>query len=150
MRHVAVLVIALTFVVPANASAQAPPAEDTVPASLARLQDAPLIRELTGPPSTGRGLPQGRGDSVGNGIAIGALAGAGAGIALVAWMYAQCDGTCDAPEPGPMYLSTAALGAGAGALVGWLVDAARKNDNRLRFSPVLTPQRKAVRVSVRF
>ena len=36
-------------------------------------------------------------DSVGNGIAIGAAIGAGTGLALMGWAYAQCDGSCDAP-----------------------------------------------------
>src|SRR5215203_2904881 len=46
-----------------------------------------------------------RKDSVGDGIAIGALIGAGAGFALMGWAYAQCEGGCDAPEPMPMYLA---------------------------------------------
>ena len=147
-----ILILAASLLVPPAAYAQVPAIVDPARASLAgRLQDRPLSRELAGPPvATGQNARRDRPDSVGNGIAAGALVGAGAGLALVAVMYAQCDGTCDAPEPAPMYLRTAALGAGAGALVGWLVDAARKSDNRVRVTPVVMPRRQAVRVAVRF
>ena len=147
-----ILILACFLLVPAGAYAQGPAAVDPDRAKLARrLQDRPVARELAGPPvATGQNAPRERADPVGNGIAAGALLGAGAGLAVMAAMYAQCDGTCDAPEPAPMYVGAAAFGAGAGALVGWLVDAARKSDSRVRVTPVVTPRRQAVRFAVRF
>src|SRR5687767_2345768 len=114
------LILASLLMLPAAAYAQGPAAVNPDRATLARrLQGGPAARELVGPPlAIGQGAARPRPDSVANGIAAGALVGAGAGLALMAAMYAQCDGSCDAPEPGPMYLGAAAFGAGAGALVG--------------------------------
>src|SRR5688500_4503734 len=90
-------------------------------------------------------------DSVGNGIAIGAAIGAGTGLALMGWAYVQCDGSCDAPEPLPMYLSAGGFGAAVGGVVGWLIDASRKNTNqRVAIGAFAVPKRAAVRVNVRW
>jgi hypothetical protein len=92
-----------------------------------------------------------RKDPVSNGIAIGAAVGAGAGLALMGWAYAQCDGSCDAPEPLPMYLTAAGFGAAAGAVAGWLIDASRKStDRRVAVDGFALPKRAAVRVQVRW
>ena len=90
-------------------------------------------------------------DPVSNGIAIGALIGAGTGLALMGWAYAQCDDTCDAPEPAPMYLMAGGVSAAVGGVIGWLIDASRKNRNQ-RVSVVAgaTPKRAAVHVRVRW
>jgi hypothetical protein len=64
-------------------------------------------------------------DSVGNGILIGALIGAGTAIGLVMAAFSAC-GTCDAPSRRYMYSSGAAYGAGIGAAAGWAIDAWRK------------------------
>ena len=99
---------------------------------------------------TGAQAPPGK-DSVANGIAIGAAIGAGTGFALMGWAYAQCDGSCDAPEPLPMYLSAGGFGAAVGGVVGWLIDASRKNTNqRVAVTGFALPKRAAVRVRVMF
>ena len=90
-------------------------------------------------------------DSVGNGIAIGAAIGAGSGLALMGRAYAQCDGSCDAPEPMPMYLAAGGFGAAVGGVVGWLIDASRKNTSqRIAIGAFAVPKRASVRVSVRW
>ena len=90
-------------------------------------------------------------DSVANGIAIGATVGAGTGFALMAWAYAQCDAGCDAPEPLPMFLGAVGMGAAAGAVAGWVIDASRKNTNRrVAVDAFALPKRAAVRVRVRW
>jgi hypothetical protein len=90
-------------------------------------------------------------DPVGDGIAIGALIGAGTGLALMGWAYAQCDAGCDAPEPLPMYLQAGGYGAAVGGVVGWLIDASRKNTNRrVAVAAFALPKRAAVRVRVTF
>ena len=92
-----------------------------------------------------------RNDSVSNGIAIGAVIGAATGLALMGWAYAQCDDTCDAPEPMPMYLAAGGFGAAVGSVVGWLIDASRKNTNRrVAVDGFAVPKRAAVRVRVTF
>jgi hypothetical protein len=88
---------------------------------------------------------------VGDGIAIGALIGAGTGLALMGWAYAQCDDTCDAPEPVPMYLMAGGVSAAAGGVIGWLIDASRKNTNgRVSVAGAVTPKRSQLRVTLRF
>ena len=88
---------------------------------------------------------------MGNGIAIGAAIGAGTGFALMGWAYAQCDGSCDAPEPLPMYLGAAGFGAAVGGVAGWLIDASRKSTNRrVDVNGFALPKRAAVRVRVTF
>jgi hypothetical protein len=69
-------------------------------------------------------------DPLGNGIGIGAAIGAATGLSMMAWAYNQCQDTCDAPEPLPMYLMAGGFGAAVGGVVGWIVDAHRKNTNR--------------------
>jgi len=69
-------------------------------------------------------------DPVSNGVGIGMAIGAATGLGLMAWAYAQCNDICDAPEPLPMYLQAGGFGAAIGGVVGWLVDAHRKNTNR--------------------
>ena len=92
-----------------------------------------------------------KGDSVGNGIAIGAAIGAGAGLGLMGWAYAQCDGSCDAPEPMPMYLAAGGFGAAVGGVVGWLIDASRKNTSqRVTVAGTATAKRAFVRFAVRW
>jgi hypothetical protein len=66
-----------------------------------------------------------RRDSVGNGIAIGALAGAIGGATITWWMYAQCHDTCDAPAVPSVLFPSMALFAGIGAGVGYLIDRVR-------------------------
>ena len=90
-------------------------------------------------------------DSVANGIAIGAAIGAATGFALMGWAYAQCDAGCDAPEPLPMYLTAGGMGAAIGGVVGWIVDASRKNTTRrVTVNGFALPKRAAVRVRVTF
>src|SRR5688500_12944691 len=80
-------------------------------------------------------------DPVSDGIIYGTLIGAGTGFALMAYMYNLCDGSCDAPEPAPMYLSAAAMGAAVGAVAGWAVDAARRSSGgRVAVGAVVTPK----------
>jgi hypothetical protein len=94
---------------------------------------------------------QPKADPLSNGIAIGAAAGAGVGLGLVGWAYAQCDDTCDAPEPGGMYALGAGMGAAIGAAVGLIFDAARKSTNqRISVAGSLAPRRSQVRVMVRW
>ena|SRR5688572_14853514 len=74
--------------------------------------------------------PAPKADPLGNGIGIGAAIGAATGLSMMAWAYNQCQDTCDAPEPLPMYLMAGGFGAAVGGVVGWIVDAHRKNTNR--------------------
>ena len=98
----------------------------------------------------GAQAPPGK-DSVANGIVIGAAIGAGTGFALMGWAYAQCEGSCDAPEPLPMYLAAGGFGAAVGGVVGWLVDASRKNTNRrVAVNAFALPKRAAIRVQMRW
>jgi hypothetical protein len=95
--------------------------------------------------------PPSKADPVGDGIGIGALIGAGTGLALMRWAYAQCDDSCDAPEPMPMYLAAGGFGAAVGGVVGWLIDATRKNTSqRVSVAGVVAPKRSQFRVTVRF
>jgi len=67
------------------------------------------------------------------------------------WAYAQCEGSCDAPEPLPMYLAAGGFGAAVGGVLGWLVDASRKSTNhRVVVNGFALPKRAAVRVRVMF
>lgn len=95
--------------------------------------------------------PQPKADPLSDGIGIGAAVGAGVGLGLVGWAYAQCDDTCDAPEPGGMYALGAGMGAAIGAAVGLVIDAARKNTNqRVSVAGSVAPTRSQVRVTVRW
>ncbi len=90
-------------------------------------------------------------DPVSNGIGIGAAIGAATGLGLMAWAYAQCNDTCDAPEPLPMYLQAGGFGAAIGGVVGWLVDAHRKDTNRrVAVTAIATPRTSQVGVVVRW
>ena len=64
-------------------------------------------------------------DPVGNGIGIGALAGALGGVGLTGLAATQCNGKCDDPSLSVFLVSTMALGTGIGALCGFLIDRAR-------------------------
>lgn len=94
---------------------------------------------------------QPKADPLSDGIGIGAAVGAGVSLGLVGWAYAQCDDTCDAPEPGGMYALGAGMGAAIGAAVGLVIDAARKNTNqRVSIAGSVAPARSQVRVTVRW
>jgi hypothetical protein len=71
-------------------------------------------------------------DSVSDGIAIGALAGAGTCAGLVAAAYAACNDNCDAPARGPTFLGAMSLGAGVGALTGWIAGNKSRSSGELR------------------
>jgi hypothetical protein len=69
----------------------------------------------------------------------------------MAWAYNQCDDTCDAPEPAPMYLMAGGVGAAVGSVVGLIIDKARKNTNqRVMVGGMVTPKRSQLRVTLRF
>jgi hypothetical protein len=70
--------------------------------------------------------------------------------AFIAVSYAQCDDTCDGPEPYLMLWAGAGVGAGIGAAVGWIVDGLRRSDRRVRVLVEPTPKRKAVSVAFNF
>ena len=90
-------------------------------------------------------------DPLGNGIGIGAAIGAATGLSLMAWAYNQCNDTCDAPEPLPMYLMAGGFGAAVGGVVGWIVDAHRKNTNRrVAIAGLVAPKQSQVRVTVKW
>jgi hypothetical protein len=131
------------------------------PASAAVLpsdgRHGPKVGSLTQPaleapaPEVAQSPAASKADSVGNGIAIGAAIGAATGLSLMAWAYAQCEGSCDAPEPLPMYLMAGGVSAAVGGVVGWLIDASRKNTNqRVSVGGVVTARRSQLRVTVRF
>ena len=95
--------------------------------------------------------PQPRADSLANGIGIGALIGGATGLALMGWAYNQCDDTCDAPEPAPMYLMAGGVGAAVGGVVGLIIDKARKNTNqRVSVGGVVAANRSHVLVTLRW
>jgi hypothetical protein len=91
-------------------------------------------------------------DPVSDGIVIGALAGAGAGAGLMAAAYAACSGSCEAPAPGPMFLGAMSMGAGVGALAGWIADRAHKGKESIFPTVVtfVTRDRKGIALSIRF
>lgn len=104
---------------------------------------------------------QGVDDSTRNGLILGALAGAGAMLAVTAAMYAQCDAGCDAPAYSEMFPVSIAFGAGVGAAAGWLLDRIHKGTGhvfpappirspRVGVSPVLSGHRRGLRVSIAF
>jgi hypothetical protein len=90
-------------------------------------------------------------DGVGNGIAIGALIGAGTMAVVTTVAYATCNDTCDAPSPGLFYLSSTAFGAGIGAAAGWLIDYLHKgSDVVFPVAAVIAPGVKALYIARRF
>ena len=96
-------------------------------------------------------VPQPKPDSLGNGVAIGALIGGATGLGLMGWAYNQCDDTCDAPEPAPMYLMAGGVGAAVGGVVGLIIDKMKKSTNqRVSVDGSVAPKRSQVRVTVRW
>jgi hypothetical protein len=90
-------------------------------------------------------------DPVSNGVGIGVAIGAATGLGFMAWAYAQCNDTCDAPEPLPMYLQAGGFGAAIGGVVGWIVDAHRKNTNRrVAIGGAIAPKHSHLQVRVRW
>jgi len=109
---------------------------------------APIAQTASPVPAAAAASPD---DPLANGIAIGAAIGTGTGLALMGWAYAQCNGTCDAPEPLPMYLMAAGMGAAVGGVAGFIVDKVRKNTNqRVTIGGAVTPTRRQVQVAVRW
>jgi hypothetical protein len=116
-----------------------------------RVGSAAPFKEAMAPdsPRLARLLAQPQADPVSNGIGIGAAIGAATGLGFMAWAYAQCNDTCDAPEPVPMYLMAGGFGAAVGGVVGWLIDANRKSTNqRVTLTGIATPRKTQVRVGV--
>ena len=108
----------------------------------------PAMRDFRGPANP---LAEPKPDSLANGVAIGALIGGATGLGLMGWAYAQCDGSCDAPEPAPMYLMAGGVGAAVGAVVGLFIDKVQKSTNqRVSVAGVVTPKRSQLRVTLRF
>jgi hypothetical protein len=90
-------------------------------------------------------------DGVGNGIAIGALVGAGTMAALTTFAYVTCDEGCEAPAPVPFYIASMAFGAGIGAAAGWLIDYFHKgSDVVFPVVAVIAPGVKALFFARRF
>jgi hypothetical protein len=109
-----------------------------------------------------RMLRRGFDDPVGNGVALGALTGGGAALALVAIERRRCGPTCnEPPNVAALTVTVTALYAGAGALVGWIVDRSHKGTDVLfpvapaprssiSVSPVLWSGSRGVRLTIRF
>jgi hypothetical protein len=91
-------------------------------------------------------------DPASDGALIGALVGAGAGLGLAGIAYANCTGSCEAPEPAGPYAMGAAYGAGVGAFTGWLIDRLHKGKEKVFpvVSPVVTSRHKGITLSVKF
>jgi hypothetical protein len=91
-------------------------------------------------------------DQTVDGIALGALIGAGTGLGLMGIAYASACETCDAPEPGPMFLAAGTFSAGIGGFVGWLIDKLHKGKETVfpAVSPMVSHERRGVAVSLRF
>jgi hypothetical protein len=91
-------------------------------------------------------------DSVGNGIAIGALIGAGTGLTVAWGMFAACGDGCEAPDPGPTYAAAIGFAAGIGAAAGWVIDKAHKGKAVVFpvVAPIVSREAKGVAVVVRF
>ena len=94
---------------------------------------------------------QPKADPVSNGVGIGVAIGGATGLGLMHWAYTQCQDTCDAPEPAPMYLMAGGFGAAVGGVVGWLVDAARKNTyRRVAIGGAIAPKHSHLQVRVQW
>jgi hypothetical protein len=102
-------------------------------------------------------------DSVLDGVFIGAAIGiAGGALGVWAWCQGDYKGECDdEPGRGPLALRTALIGAGAGAVLGWVVDLNRSGGRGARQSrrshpptlvvtPVAFPSRKALQLTLRY
>jgi hypothetical protein len=72
-----------------------------------------------------RGQANKSSDPVKNGVRLGAIIGAAGGAGLTGLMATQCDGKCDDPSLSTVLLSTVAVGAGVGALIGFMIDRSR-------------------------
>jgi hypothetical protein len=119
----------------------------------ARVGSVAHFRGPIAPESQGSAVPPAppKADPLGNGIGIGAAIGAATGLSMMAWAYNQCEGSCDAPEPAPMYLMAGGFGAAVGGVVGWIVDAHRKNTNRrVAVTGAVAPKQSQLRVTVRW
>lgn len=100
------------------------------------------------------GLTSAEVDPVGDGIAVGALVGAAGAFALTASAYARCGSGCEAPEPLPTYTVAAVVGAGIGAVTGWLIDTLRRprapSSRVVTVAPVVSARQTGLAVAVRF
>jgi hypothetical protein len=82
--------------------------------------------EILPKPDVTRVVRQGVRDSSADGTAVGALAGFGIGVGLLAIAYANACDTCDPPAFWALGGPAGAIGAGGGALVGYLIDRKRE------------------------
>jgi hypothetical protein len=131
----------LVAALPSNAAAQA--------LVQTQLLTPSARRELLNGPSAFQVQPPRVDDPAGDGAIIGALAGAGVAAAWMTIGYANCDGSCDAPARGPMYLAAMSISAGAGAVTGWVVDKLHKGKGAI-VTPVVTKDRKGLALTMRF
>jgi hypothetical protein len=104
-------------------------------------------------------------DSVANGLFIGIGIGLVAGVAR-AWVHCQggtYKGECDdEPGRGPLMIRWGLIGAAAGGVLGWILDLSQSGNNEsgrqdmrsgqrmLVVTPVASPSRKAVQLTLRF
>lgn len=99
------------------------PRTQALPDALRAASLAPIpVAMFAEPPH--RAVEPGRaasGDPVSNGVAIGTVVGAGAALALMSGFYFSCS-DCEKPTYKSMALPAVAVGAVAGAFVGYLVD----------------------------
>lgn len=90
-------------------------------------------------------------DGVGDGIALGALIGAGSMALVTTVLYANCDAGCEAPAPGPFFAISIGMGAGIGAGAGWVIDRLHKGSEVVfPVAAVIAPGMKALYVTRRF
>jgi hypothetical protein len=146
----------LCLLVPTRGLAQQRPLADAVRAGLATPAGPPLRAD---PPPASPG-----GDSVLDGVLIGAAIGGGVGlVSVLAVCSGDYRGACDdEPGSGPLAATTALIGAGAGALLGWLFDhhrssgpsadrkSARPSGPALAVAPVALPSRKVLQLTLRY
>ena len=124
----------------------------TAVAQSVALADSALVRPVRAAVSHAGSQSDADADPVKNGVIVGALAGAAAGVGYIGVLYTRCDSSCDAPSRLPLFLAGAAMGSAIGAAVGWIVDGSIKPrpQRRVQVSGMLTPQRRAVSVALRF
>lgn len=97
-----------------------------------------------------------RGDSLSNGLIIGALSGAAAGVVIGAAMASLFAN--EGHDPAGAFVGFLALGLGAGVGIGAGLDAAftgstvvyRRPARKVTVAPVMTPRAQAIRVGVAF
>jgi hypothetical protein len=70
-------------------------------------------------------------DSAGDGTLLGAVVGVGAGLGLLAIMYANACDTCDPPAYSELALPAAAVFGGGGAALGYFIDRAHEGSQLL-------------------